>query len=73
MKIRSAIWLLVIGYSAEFIGAWMKITHQAFADFALTFSAIMKVIGLILLAVFFFRHPKVKAFLDYDQYSDSFK
>jgi len=73
MKIKAAIWIFVLGYSLDFIGAWMKITHQLFADFALAVAAILKVIGLDLLAVFFFRHPKVKQFLEHDQYSDSFK
>jgi hypothetical protein len=73
MKIKTAIWIFVLGYSLDFIGAWMKITHQVFADFALGIAAILKIIGLVLLALFFFRHPKVKQFLEHDQYSDSFK
>jgi hypothetical protein len=52
---------------------WMKITHQALADFFLTFAAILKIIGVLLFAVFFLRHPKVKKFLEYDEYNDSFK
>jgi len=62
MKIKFSIWILVIGYAFDFIGGWMKITHQAPADLTLTM-AVLKVIGLILLAIFFLSHPKVREFL----------
>ena len=56
-----------------FIGAWMKVTHQLFADFVLGLSALLKLLGVLLLAIFLFRHPKVKKFLRYDEHEDSFK
>lgn len=65
--------MLTIGYAIEFIGAWMKITHQAPADLTLTLSAFLKVIGLLLFTFFMLAHPKVKAFLNYNKFDDSFK
>ena len=73
MKIKSSIWIIAFAYIVDFIGMWMKITHQAFADFFLTLATVLKVIGVLLFAIFFLRHPKVKEFLEYDQYKDSFK
>jgi hypothetical protein len=73
MKIRSAIIILALGYVLGFIGAWFKITHQAPADLTLAVSAFLKAIGVILLTVFLLAHPKIKEFLDYDKYKDSFK
>jgi len=73
MRIKLSIWILVIGFMIGFIGAWMKITHQFFADFVLGLSALIKLLGLLFLAIFFLRHPKVKEFLNMDEYKDSFK
>lgn len=73
MKIKAALLILVFGYVIEFIGAWMKVTHQEFADIALGISALLKVTGLLLLTFFLLAHPKVKAFLNYDNFEDSFK
>ena len=73
MKIKAALLILVFGYVIEFFGAWMKYTHQAAADVTLTISLFLKVIGLLLFTFFMLAHPKVKAFLHYDKFDDSFK
>jgi hypothetical protein len=73
MKIKLSIWILVVGFMIGFIGSWMKITHQFFADFVLGISALLKLLGLLLLAIFLFQHPKIKQFLSHDRYSDAFK
>ena len=73
MKIKISLLILVMGYALDFIGAWMKITHQALADFVLMVAMIFKVIGLLLFVFLLLAHPRVKEFLNYDQYKDSFK
>lgn len=73
MKIKVALLILILGYALDFIGAWMKITHQAFADLTLTVSAFSKVTGLLLFTFLLLAHPKVKEFLNYDKQEDSFK
>lgn len=73
MKIKFGILILVFGYVLEFIGAWLKITHQPFADLTLAIAALLKVIGLLLFTFTLLAHPKVKEFLKYDEFSDSFK
>jgi len=73
MRIKLSIWILVIGFMMGFVGAWMKVTHQVFADLVLGFSALIKLLGLLFLVIFFLRHPKVKEFLSMDEYKDSFK
>lgn len=73
MKIKAALLILVFGFVIEFIGAWMKVTHQALADITLTASAFLKVIGLLSFTFLLLAHPKVKEFLNYDKFNDSFK
>jgi hypothetical protein len=73
MRIKYGLLLLVFGYIIEFVGAWMKITHQTLADLTLTASAFLKVIGLLLFTFALLAHPKVKEFLEYDKFKDSFK
>jgi hypothetical protein len=73
MKLKIAILILVFGYVLEFIGAWFKITHQAPADLTLAASAFFKVTGLLLFTFLLLAHPRVKAFLEYDKFRDSFK
>jgi hypothetical protein len=73
MKLKISLVILVIGYALDFIGAWMKITHQAPADFVLTAAMFLKLIGLLVFVFLLLSHPKVKEFLNYDQYKDSFK
>ena len=73
MKIKSAILTLVFGYVLDFIGAWLKITHQPFADITLTIAAFLKVIGLLAFTFMLLAHPKIKEFLEYDKLKDSFK
>jgi glucan phosphoethanolaminetransferase (alkaline phosphatase superfamily) len=73
MRIKLSIWIVVIGFMIGLIGVWMKITHQLFADFVLGASALLKLLGVLLLAIFLLRHPKVKEFLHYDEHKDSLK
>jgi hypothetical protein len=73
MKIKVSLLILIFGYVMDFIGAWMKITHQALADEILTLSALLKIIGMLLFTFFLLAHPKVKEFLNYDKFQDSFK
>lgn len=63
MKIKAAIWVFIVGYLFDFVGSWMKIMHQPFSDFVLTFGVLLKVLGLLLTTILVFRHPKVKSFL----------
>ena len=64
MKIKFSLWLLVVGYAMDFIGAWMKIVHRPHADFMLAVSAIVKVVALFSLIYFLLSHPRVKEFLE---------
>jgi len=73
MKIKTGLLILIVGYVIDFIGAWMKVTHQQFADMALGIAVLLKVTGLLLFTFFLLAHPKVKAFLNYDKFDDSFK
>ncbi len=73
MKIKSGLIILAIGLVIDFIGTWLKITHQTNGDLVLTIAALLKIIGLLLFIFSLFAHPKVKEFLEYDQYTDSFK
>lgn len=73
MKIKIALIMLAFGYVLDFVGAWMKITHQAPADFTLTIAMFLKALGVLLFVFFILSHPKVKEFLEYDKYKDSFK
>lgn len=73
MKIKLSIWVFVFGFIVDFIGVWMKITHQAFGDLVLAFASVLKIIGLLLLTTFLLGHPQVKEFLNYDKFKDSFK
>ena len=51
MRIKLSIWILVIGFMFGFVGAWMKITHQVFADLVLDFSALIKLLSLLFLLI----------------------
>ncbi len=73
MKIKASIWVFIVGYLLDFIGSWMKIMHQAGGDFALTLGALLKMVGLVLIAILLLRHPKVKSFLSEGEFGDSFK
>ncbi|MBC7935721.1 MAG: hypothetical protein H7Y86_10265 [Rhizobacter sp.] len=63
MKIKVALWILVIGLVAGFAAAWAKITHQAYADTLVNISTIFKIAGIVSLAFFVLQHPKVQSFL----------
>lgn len=73
MKIKTAIWILVAGFLLDFVGSFMKITHQALADETLLAGTVLKIGGGILAVWLLLRHPKVREFLDQDAYKDSFK
>lgn len=73
MKLKLFTWIFVIGYVLDFIGSWMKLTHQALGDQALLLATLLKVCGLIGAVASLLSHPRVKEFLKYDQYNDSFK
>lgn len=64
MKLKHALILLGIAYCFEFIGAWMKLTHQRLADSALLITTIMKVVAVIIIVIKIVTHPKLKEFLN---------
>ena len=73
MKIKASVWILVFGYILDFLGSWMKIMHMALGDFVLTIGVLSKVIGMLLLVILLFRHPKIRSFLNEKEFEDSFK
>ena len=73
MKIKFSILIFVFGYALDFMGIWLKIIHQPLADIILAIAALLKIIGLLLFTFFLLGHPKVKEFLAYDEFRDSFK
>jgi hypothetical protein len=73
MKIKASIWVLVFGFLLDFLGSWMKIMHLAMGDFVLTIGVLFKMVGLILLVILLFRHPKIRKFLEEKEFEDSFK
>lgn len=73
MKITTAIWILVAGFMFDFLGTFMKITHQALADETLLGATVLKMAGGLLTIWLLLRHPKVREFLDNDEHRDSFK
>ena len=72
MKIKFGLFIFIFGYILDFIGVWMKITHQAFGDITLAAAAIFKIVGLLLFTFMLLAHPKIKEFLEYDEFKDSF-
>ncbi len=73
MKITTFIWIFVAGFLLDFVGTFMKITHQALADETLLAATILKIVGGSLTVWLFLRNPKVREFLDHDAHKDSFK
>ncbi|MBC7851432.1 MAG: hypothetical protein H7Y31_16940 [Chitinophagaceae bacterium] len=70
MKIKACIWLFVFGFVIDFVGAWMKVTHQPLGDVTIAIAVLFKTVGILGLTVFLLAHPKVKAFLAYKPFDD---
>jgi len=64
MKAKYAIILLIFGYCFDFIGAFLKITHQPGADTVFLIATILKVIGALLFLYKLTNYPKIKEFLN---------
>lgn len=64
MKTKHALAVLFLGFALTIIGAWAKITHQLWANFMMTLSTAVEVIGVLLLVYKLITHPKLKDFLN---------
>ena len=65
MKTKHALIILALGYCFEFLGAFQKILHTAYADFILMIAMILKIAGMLLLIYKLVTNPKAKEFLDW--------
>ncbi|MCC6287835.1 MAG: hypothetical protein IT249_08120 [Chitinophagaceae bacterium] len=65
MKVKHAVIILALGYSLNFIGAFMKIMHRASADIVLLLSTICSVWGIVLLLYKLITYPKIKDFMNW--------
>jgi len=65
MKTKHALLILVLGYCCDFLGAFQKILHTAFADFTLMIAMILKIFGLLFFIYKLFTNPKAKEFLEW--------
>lgn len=64
MKVKHAISLLVFGYCLDFAGAVFVIMHRPSAHTLLTFAAILKIMGALLLLYKITNYPKIKEFIN---------
>lgn len=60
MKLKHGIIFLAGGYILDFIGGWMKITHQLYANETIFVAAIFKSIGVVVIAIRILRNPRFK-------------
>jgi len=59
---KSALFIIVIGVLIYLAAAWMKITHQAHADFVMVSAYVVEAAGLLLLVyTTFFKQPEKRS------------
>ncbi len=64
MKIKHALFALVLGNVLEFVGAFLKISHSEYAQLVLGLGLGLIVFGGIALLYKLAVHPKVRAFIN---------
>ncbi|MEJ7611496.1 MAG: hypothetical protein WKF88_10005 [Ferruginibacter sp.] len=60
MKLKYAIYILLLGYVLEILGALLKIMHHPVADILLMASTFIIILGIFLIVVKLVNHPKIK-------------
>ncbi len=60
MKLKHGIILLAVGYCFDFVGTWMKITHQLYADQLIGLATLLKVIAVIIIGIKLIKNPRLK-------------
>ncbi|HLZ17697.1 MAG TPA: hypothetical protein VKQ08_11680 [Cyclobacteriaceae bacterium] len=65
MKTKHAIIILALGYCFDFLGAFQKILHTAYADLLLLIAMFLKIFGMLLFVYKVVTNPKAKEFLNW--------
>ena len=64
MKLKYGLLILALGYCLEFVGAWMKITHWAYADDIFLLATLLKIGATVFVVIKLVSHPKLKEFMN---------